>query len=73
MTSSDTLQVDGPTVTDNRTEGDSAFVEITFLQGAEALATADCVEASIPVGQTVTLDRVSARQRHVLVARGLSP
>jgi len=58
-TSFDTLQVENFRVTNNRTEADDAFVELTFLQGTEALATADCIEVSIPVGQTVTLDCVS--------------
>ncbi|MDO9380328.1 MAG: hypothetical protein Q7T56_15900 [Nocardioidaceae bacterium] len=56
----DLFEIDRLRVTNNRDSSDSALVEIKFNQGSEVLASVDCTSDDIAVGQTVTLNCISA-------------
>ena len=56
----DMIEIEGLKVTNNRDEKDSALVDIKFMKGAEVLASVDCTTDPIQVGQTVSLNCLSA-------------
>lgn len=56
----DMVDITGLKVTNNRTEKDSALVDIKFMKGSEVLASVDCTTDPIQTGQTVTLNCMSA-------------
>ncbi len=59
----DDADIEGLTVTNNREDADSAFVEIKLWSGNEVLATVDCLTEEIAVGTKVTLDCTSFDDR----------
>ncbi|WP_083583730.1 DUF2510 domain-containing protein [Rhodococcus zopfii] len=54
------VRIEGLKVTNNRTERDGALVEVKFMRGNEVVALVDCSTEQIPVGQTTTLNCISA-------------
>ncbi|MBM7458780.1 hypothetical protein ACIBED_08115 [Rhodococcus coprophilus] len=54
------VQVEGLRVTNNRDDSDAAIVEIKFMNGNEVVALANCTTEQIPVGQTTSLNCISA-------------
>lgn len=53
-------EVTGLKVTNNRDEKDGAIVEIKFMKGNEVVALVDCTTEQIAVGQTTSVDCLSA-------------
>lgn len=54
------VNIEGLKVTNSRDEKDGALVEIKFMRGNEVVALVDCTTEQIPVGQTTTLNCISA-------------
>lgn len=54
------VDISGLKVTNNRDKRDGALVDIKFKQGSEVLASVDCTTDPMPVGETVTLNCLSA-------------